>query len=172
MPINTKRMIAAVAVAAFAIGGVAGTVFSSPAFAIAQEAEVSEEETEPNLTDAIQKALSQLVTDKVITQTQADAVTDTLVESLPARGPHRGFRGGVQMATVATVIGIDVRDLMDALRDGSTIAEIAVERGAAALLMPVSCRRQLFDLSDDMATKIDVQFYSDARDALLKAVAE
>ncbi len=52
------------------------------------------------------------------------------------------------------------------------IAEIAVEKGAAALLMPVACRRQLFDLSDDMATKVDIQFYSDARDALLKAIAD
>jgi predicted ATP-dependent Lon-type protease len=40
------------------------------------------------------------------------------------------------------------------------------------LLMPVSCRRQLFDLSDDMATKIDIQFYSEARDALLEAMVE
>lgn len=52
------------------------------------------------------------------------------------------------------------------------IAEIAVEKGATALLIPVSCRRQLFDLSDDMATKIDIYFYSDAKDALLKAIAE
>lgn len=53
-----------------------------------------------------------------------------------------------------------------------SIAEIAVEKGATALLMPVACRRQLLDLSDDMATKIDIQFYSDARDALLKAMVE
>jgi ATP-dependent Lon protease len=53
-----------------------------------------------------------------------------------------------------------------------TIAEIAVEKGATALLMPVACRRQLIDLSDEMATKIDIQFYSDARDALLKAIIE
>ena len=53
-----------------------------------------------------------------------------------------------------------------------TIAEMAVEKGASALLMPVSCRRQLLDLSDDMATKIAVQFYSDARDALFKALKE
>jgi ATP-dependent Lon protease len=53
-----------------------------------------------------------------------------------------------------------------------SIAEIAVEKGATALLMPVTCRRQLFDLSDDMATKIDIQFYSDAKDALLKAIVE
>lgn len=51
-----------------------------------------------------------------------------------------------------------------------TIAEIAVENGATSLLMPVTCRRQLFDLSDDMAAKIDIQFYSDARDVLLKAI--
>ena len=52
------------------------------------------------------------------------------------------------------------------------IAEIAVEKGAAALLLPVSCRKQLFDLSDDMATKIDIKFYSNAKDALLKAMVE
>jgi hypothetical protein len=32
--------------------------------------------------------------------------------------------------------------------------------------------RQLFGLSGDMATKIDIEFYSDARDALLKAIVE
>ena len=53
-----------------------------------------------------------------------------------------------------------------------TIAEMAVEKGASALLMPVSCRRQLLDMSDDMATKIAVQFYSDARDALIKSLVE
>ncbi len=52
------------------------------------------------------------------------------------------------------------------------IAQIAVEKGATALLMPVTCRRQLVDLSDDMATKIDIQFYLDAREALLKAIVE
>jgi ATP-dependent Lon protease len=39
-------------------------------------------------------------------------------------------------------------------------------------LMPVASRRQLFDLSDDMATRVDTQFYQDARDALLKALVE
>jgi ATP-dependent Lon protease len=52
------------------------------------------------------------------------------------------------------------------------IAQIAVEKGATALLMPVTCRRQLVDLSDDMATKINIQFYLDAREALLKAIVE
>ncbi|OQB02083.1 MAG: Lon protease [Spirochaetes bacterium ADurb.Bin215] len=52
------------------------------------------------------------------------------------------------------------------------IAEIAIEKGATILLMPVSCRKDLMNLSDDMATKIDIKFYSDARDALLKAIME
>jgi ATP-dependent Lon protease len=39
-------------------------------------------------------------------------------------------------------------------------------------LMPVSCRRQLLELSDDIATRLDIEFYQDARDALLKALAE
>ncbi len=40
------------------------------------------------------------------------------------------------------------------------------------LLMPVSSRRQLFELPDDMAAKIDVQVYSDTREALIKALCE
>ena len=67
---------------------------------------------------------------------------------------------------------INLGGSIEPVHNAVSIAEIAVEKGATALLMPVSCRRQLFDLSDDMATKIDIQFYSDARDALLKAIQE
>ena len=49
---------------------------------------------------------------------------------------------------------------------------IAVEKGATAILMPVTSRKMLFDLSDEMATKVDIQFYLDARDALLKSLGE
>ena len=38
--------------------------------------------------------------------------------------------------------------------------------------MPISARKHLFDLSDDMATKINVVFYEDAREALMKAIAD
>lgn len=47
-----------------------------------------------------------------------------------------------------------------------------MEKGAEVTIMPVSCRRQLIDLSDEMATKIDIQFYSEAKDALLNAIAD
>jgi len=52
------------------------------------------------------------------------------------------------------------------------VVEAAVEKGASIVLVPVSARRQLFDLSDDMATRVNVQFYSDASDALLKALLD
>lgn len=53
-----------------------------------------------------------------------------------------------------------------------SLAEIAVEKGAKSLLLPVSARRQLFDLSDEMATRLDIEFYQDAKDALMKALAD
>jgi len=78
----------------------------------------------------------------------------------------KNVRGGL------IVVGEINLGSIEPIHNPVTIAEIAVEKGATALLMPVACRRQLFDLSDDMATKIDIQFYSDARDALLKAMVE
>lgn len=61
---------------------------------------------------------------------------------------------------------------VEAVYNAVSLAELAVEKGASTLLMPVSARRQLFDLSDAMATKVDIQFYSDTPDALLKALIE
>ena len=51
-------------------------------------------------------------------------------------------------------------------------AELAIEKGATQLLLPVSARKQLMDLSDEMAAKLNIQFYTDSRDALLKALLE
>ncbi|MFH2113036.1 MAG: BREX system Lon protease-like protein BrxL, partial [Spirochaetota bacterium] len=79
----------------------------------------------------------------------------------------KSVRGGLILAGE-----INLGGSIEPIHNPVTIAEIAVEKGASALLMPVACRRQLFDLSDDMATKIDIQFYADARDALLKAMVE
>ena len=80
---------------------------------------------------------------------------------------RKSVRGGL------IVVGeVSIGGTIEPVHNAVTIAEMAVEKGAKSLLMPVSCRRQLFDLSDDMATKLDIEFYQDARDALLKALVD
>ena len=61
---------------------------------------------------------------------------------------------------------------VEPLANAAGVVEAAVEKGASVVLMPVSARKQLFDLSDDMATRVNVQFYSDTPDALLKALSD
>jgi ATP-dependent Lon protease len=79
----------------------------------------------------------------------------------------KSVRGGL------IIVGeINLGGSIEPIHNPVSIAEIAVEKGATAMLIPVACRRQLVDLSDDMATRIDIQFYSDARDALLKSMVE
>ena len=80
---------------------------------------------------------------------------------------EKSLKGGL-IVVGALNLGGSVEPLANAV----AIVEAAVEKGAATVLVPVSARRQLFDLSDDMATKINLQFYADAPDALLKALLE
>ena len=53
-----------------------------------------------------------------------------------------------------------------------SVAELAVEKGAMTILMPISSRKQLFNLSDDMATKVGIDFYADVADAFLKSIMD
>ena len=80
---------------------------------------------------------------------------------------EKSIKGGLILVG-ALNLGGSVEPLANAVG----IVEAAVEKGASVVLMPVSARRQLFELSDDMATRINVLFYSDTPDALLKALLE
>ncbi len=80
---------------------------------------------------------------------------------------NKPIRGGL------IVVGeINLGGSVEPVLNAINIVELAIEKGAQGVLLPVSCRKQLFDLSDDMATKVDMQFYADARDAMLKALLE
>ena len=87
--------------------------------------------------------------------------------SLSSAMLKKSVRGGLVVVGEVTLGGT-----IEPIHNAVTLAEAAVEKGAKSLLLPVSCRRQLFDLSDDMATKLDIEFYQDGRDALLKALAD
>ena len=78
---------------------------------------------------------------------------------------RKSVRGGLVVVGEVTLGGT-----IEPVHNAVTLAELAIEKGAKSLLLPVACRKQLFDLSDDMATKLDIEFYQDARDALLKAL--
>lgn len=52
------------------------------------------------------------------------------------------------------------------------IAELAVDKQAQTLLMPVSARRQLNELPDDLWTRVSIEFYKDTSDAVFKALIE
>jgi ATP-dependent Lon protease len=80
---------------------------------------------------------------------------------------EKSTKGGLIIAG-ALNLGGSIEPLSNAV----AIVELAVEKGADTILMPVSARKQLFDLSDDMATKVNVQFYSESQDAFLKAMVE
>jgi polyhydroxyalkanoate synthesis regulator phasin len=119
-----RRTIAATAAAFTMLGGalvVATVGGASPA--VAQEIEGTEEA--PATLDDI---LSDLVAEGVISQEQADAVSDAIVE----RGGHRHGRRGMHLDLIAETIGIDADDLRTALEDGQTIGEVAADNGVDA----------------------------------------
>ena len=80
---------------------------------------------------------------------------------------EKSIKGGLIL-----VGGLNLGGSVEPLANAVGIVEVAVEKGASVVLMPVSARRQLFELSDDMATRINILFYSDTPDALLKALLE
>lgn len=61
---------------------------------------------------------------------------------------------------------------IDMIPNAVQIAELAIDKQAQTLLMPVAARRQLNDLPDDLWTRISIEFYKDASDAVFKALVE
>lgn len=67
--------------------------------------------------------------------------------------------------------GLNLGGSIETVYNPVSVVEIAIEKGAASVLMPISSRRQLNDLPDDLAAKVTIHYYLDARDALLKALS-
>ncbi|MCC6227152.1 MAG: hypothetical protein IT195_12215 [Microthrixaceae bacterium] len=92
-------------------------------------------------TKRLSEMLQPLVDDGTITDAQRDAVVKRLVEAAPEHRPferrsgmgerHRGGRGlfGTKLDAAASALGISLDDLRTALRDGSSIADVAKEKG-------------------------------------------
>lgn len=66
--------------------------------------------------------------------------------------------------------GITLGGSLEPVHNPVDLVELAMEKGASSVLLPVSSRRGLIDLSDEVATKVQVLFYADAVDALRKVL--
>lgn len=79
----------------------------------------------------------------------------------------RNTRGGT------VIVGaLNLGGSTEMIPNAVSIAELAIDKQAQTLLMPVSARRQLNDLPDDLWTKISIEFYRDSADAVFKALEE
>ena len=80
---------------------------------------------------------------------------------------ERSTRGGT------IIVGpLNLGGSIEMLANPVAIAELAVDKQAATLLMPVATRRALNDLPDDLWTKINIEFYSDPTDGVFKSLME
>jgi ATP-dependent Lon protease len=79
----------------------------------------------------------------------------------------KSLKGGL-----IAVGGLNLGGAIDPVHNAVSIAEQAIEKGAETLLIPISARKQLNELSDEMAMKITILYYSDAREALNKSLLE
>jgi ATP-dependent Lon protease len=80
---------------------------------------------------------------------------------------QKSLRGGL-----AVVGGLNLGGSVDPVYNAVSVAELAIEKGATSLLIPVSARKQMNELSDEMVTKINIQYFTESRDALIKSLAD
>jgi len=80
---------------------------------------------------------------------------------------NKPLKGGL-----VVVGGLNLGGSIETVHNALDVVELAIEKGATAVLMPVSSRRALVDLSDESAAKVQIVFYLDPADALRKALHE
>ncbi|NLF02866.1 MAG: BREX system Lon protease-like protein BrxL [Anaerolineales bacterium] len=79
----------------------------------------------------------------------------------------KSLKGGL-----IAVGGLTLAGGIEPVYNAVSVAELAAEKGASMLLVPISARRQMVELSDDIAATVNIVYYRDIRDALVKALDE
>jgi hypothetical protein len=119
--------------AVLAVGtiGVSGLVLAGPALSAVGATEAAATAAAP--VDRIKQALSGLVTDKTLTQAQADKVASTLESAGIGKGGFgRGGHGfGADLSAAATALGLSEADLRTALQSGKTLADVAKDQSVS-----------------------------------------
>jgi ATP-dependent Lon protease len=79
----------------------------------------------------------------------------------------RNTRGGTM------VVGqLNLGGSVEMIPNAVSIAELAIDKQAQTLMMPIAARRQLNELPDELWTKVSIEFYKDPADALFKALVD
>ena len=80
---------------------------------------------------------------------------------------ERSTRGG------AIVVGpLNLGGSTELIQNPVEMVELAVDKQATTILMPVAARRALNDLPDGIWTKVNIEFYSDSADCIFRALVE
>jgi len=80
---------------------------------------------------------------------------------------EKSIKGGL------VIVGqLNLGGSLDTIYNAVNLAELSVEKGASTLLIPLNARKQLNELSDEMITKINIQYYTDLKDCLLKSMLD
>jgi ATP-dependent Lon protease len=80
---------------------------------------------------------------------------------------EKSLKGGL-----IVVGGVNLGGSIEPIYNAVGVVEAAADKGAKMILMPIGTRKMLIDLPDEVATRVTILFYSEARDALLKALLD
>ena len=131
------KAIAAVALTAgIAVGSIVVAAANPMGLSMAQSQPTTPPTSQPGTNGprdrhpALQEALDELVKNGTLTQAQADAVMAKMKELAPKYGHRmRGFGFGEHISVVADAIGITPEQLVQELRGGKSIADVAKGHG-------------------------------------------
>jgi hypothetical protein len=128
-----SRLTTVAVASAIGLSTLSATVVAIPALAATVQGDDPSEAVSERV-GAIRDRLQGLVDDKTLTDAQADKVAETLGEKggpFDRRGGHgpRLLFGGPSLAGAAAVLGMSEDDVREALRDGTTLKELAEQRG-------------------------------------------
>jgi hypothetical protein len=145
------RRTSIVLTGAVGLAALTGGAVVAPALATAATSEVSAVTAVADRVDRIKDALQGLVDDGTLTEAQRDKVAEALDEGMPGRGrglgpgngqghgPGHGLGHGrgigpggrVALDVAADRLGMTESELVDALREGKSLAGVAAEKGVS-----------------------------------------